>query len=346
MMERLARDLSRGLPSVRFIAPTASSIPSVFGLGPAWFDTTKQYQPGVLPQQLEASKTELLDLIESEMSLFELSPSRFIFVGFSAGGSLAAFTALVAPWQIGGLALLGTHGPPQITSPCRRPPTLQCHGAEDSMVSISNAEASVAKLRAHGCEVQFSIYQGVGHTISEGMLVEVKTWIKMRLYGDSNDKETTETSEKQTTHEDLSNDPKPTPLDDSVDAELGRNVSQTSDPQQSSSPASSSDAVCGCQESGWSSSTDTPRRGFASIQTTEADLVALLLAYDLPLLACQVTLARFAGDVDKCLEFLLDTEEGQKLCVTEELAPNEGKTGDKGLLNRKKKRSWFCTDVV
>lgn len=42
-----------GLPSVRFIAPTASSIPSVFGLGPAWFDTTKQYQPGVLPQQLE-----------------------------------------------------------------------------------------------------------------------------------------------------------------------------------------------------------------------------------------------------------------------------------------------------
>ena len=24
----------------------------------------------------------------------------------------------------------------------------------------------------------------------------------------------------------------------------------------------------------------------------------------------QVTLARFAGDVDKCLEFLLDTEEG------------------------------------
>lgn len=44
---------SSGLPSVRFIAPTASSIPSVFGLGPAWFDTTKQYQPGVLPQQLE-----------------------------------------------------------------------------------------------------------------------------------------------------------------------------------------------------------------------------------------------------------------------------------------------------
>ena len=28
------------------------------------------------------------------------------------------------------------------------------------MVSISNAEASVAKLRAHGCEVQFSNYQG------------------------------------------------------------------------------------------------------------------------------------------------------------------------------------------
>jgi len=40
-------------------------------------------------------------LVSEEMSLFELSPSRFIFVGFSAGGSLAAFTALVAPWQIG-----------------------------------------------------------------------------------------------------------------------------------------------------------------------------------------------------------------------------------------------------
>ena len=36
-----------------------------------------------------------------EMKLFQLSPSRFLFVGFSAGGSLAAFTALRAPWQIG-----------------------------------------------------------------------------------------------------------------------------------------------------------------------------------------------------------------------------------------------------
>jgi predicted esterase len=39
--------------------------------------------------------------IRQEMKLFQLGPSRFLFVGFSAGGSLAAFTALRAPWQIG-----------------------------------------------------------------------------------------------------------------------------------------------------------------------------------------------------------------------------------------------------
>lgn len=36
-----------------------------------------------------------------EMNSFQLSPDRVLLVGFSAGGSLAAFTALQAPWQIG-----------------------------------------------------------------------------------------------------------------------------------------------------------------------------------------------------------------------------------------------------
>ena len=47
------------------------------------------------------------------------------------------------------------------------PSSAKCKFApqHQGMVSISNAEASVAKLRAHGCEVQFSNYQG-------GVLIE------------------------------------------------------------------------------------------------------------------------------------------------------------------------------
>lgn len=36
----------QGLPSTRFVAPTARSISSIFGLGPAWFDTIKHYSRG------------------------------------------------------------------------------------------------------------------------------------------------------------------------------------------------------------------------------------------------------------------------------------------------------------
>ena len=40
------RSAFEGLPSVRFVAPTAPSKPSVFGRGPAWFDTVKPPQEG------------------------------------------------------------------------------------------------------------------------------------------------------------------------------------------------------------------------------------------------------------------------------------------------------------
>ena len=39
-------------------------------------------------------------------------------------------------------------------------------------------------------------------------------------------------------------------------------------------------------------------------------LVTLQLAAQAQFFAFEVSMTRFAGDVDKCLEFLLDTEEG------------------------------------
>ncbi|CAE7946643.1 ML4, partial [Symbiodinium sp. KB8] len=66
----------------------------------------------------------------------------------------------------------------------------------------------------------------------------------------------------------------------------------------------------------YSASTDTPRRG-AVIPATHADLVALLMAYDLPLSACQAALERHQ-DVETALEFLLDTDEGARLLGVED----------------------------
>ncbi|CAE7250515.1 LYPLA2, partial [Symbiodinium pilosum] len=156
MLERLARGLSKGLPFARFVAPTAPSMSSLFGYGPAWFDTTKPSE-GRLPEHLEASAKELINVLETEASISGAPTQRLILVGFSAGGALGAYAALRAPFRVGGLALLGSAG----LVPLGRAaaglrttgiPALQCHGQEDRMVSAATAQESANWLRRQGCD--------------------------------------------------------------------------------------------------------------------------------------------------------------------------------------------------
>lgn len=88
-----------------------------------------------------------------------LPPERCLLLGFSQGGSLAAYTALRAPWRLGGVAVLGSRGAPALVA-LRAPRALQCHGSADGMVSEEAALASVARLRGHGCETSFKRFEG------------------------------------------------------------------------------------------------------------------------------------------------------------------------------------------
>ncbi|CAJ1406053.1 unnamed protein product [Effrenium voratum] len=331
MMERLARDLSRGLGAVRFLAPTAASRASVFGEGPAWFDTLRP-APGVLPENLEASAEEIFGILEKEMQRWQLAASRLFLLGFSAGGSVAAFCALAAPWRLGGAAVLGSHGLGKPPGPAVfkgaaadfAAPVLQCHGAADGMVPEEAARASAELLRHKGCEVQFSLYPGVGHTISEDMLAEVRTWIVERLQAETSQSceaepstpepqqaEASQSSEAGEVTDPSTPEPKRDAEASSCKAEPSPEPREAREREDASS--SEADADGAVRPSCGSSSTDTPRRGSASIRSTDADFLALLRAYDLPLAACEAALSRF-GDVEAALEFLLDTEEGTKLC--------------------------------
>ncbi|CAJ1452284.1 unnamed protein product [Effrenium voratum] len=336
MMERLARDLSRGLGAVRFLAPTAASRASVFGEGPAWFDTLRP-APGVLPENLEASAEEIFGILEKEMQRWQLAASRLFLLGFSAGGSVAAFCALAAPWRLGGAAVLGSHGLGKPPGPAVfkgaaadfAAPVLQCHGAADGMVPEEAARASAELLRHKGCEVQFSLYPGVGHTISEDMLAEVRTWIVERLQAETSQSCEAEPSTPEPQQAEASQSSEAGEVTDPSTPEPKRDAEASSckaepspEPREDSrkqareredASSSEADADGAVRPSCGSSSTDTPRRGSASIRSTDADFLALLRAYDLPLAACEAALSRF-GDVEAALEFLLDTEEGTKLC--------------------------------
>merc|ERR1712070_988549 len=93
------------MPFVRFIAPTAPSVPSSFGgIGTAWMTASHSQETSL--SSLERSRQELLDILELETKA-GIPPERQILLGFSLGALLATLTACQTQVRLGGLVLLG-----------------------------------------------------------------------------------------------------------------------------------------------------------------------------------------------------------------------------------------------
>lgn len=189
MLERMACDLLRSLPHVRFVAPTAPTAACSYGRGPTWLEGNLFEWDGDCQKSLHASCQEVLALLERERTT-GIPSGRVVLAGFSQGGVVATNVACHMGDRFAGLLLLGTASivgdadsdPSLHMSPGPKGlPVLHCHGTSDNLVKVSHARASADCLERLGCEVQFSLYENVGHTVPASMLSEIRPWLAERL---------------------------------------------------------------------------------------------------------------------------------------------------------------------
>jgi len=395
MMERMIRDLARTLLHVRFLAPTAPTLPTHGGIGPAWWNVLDRVPEGTPPRHWRQSTAELEDILEMEKEN-GMMPDRIVLAGFSLGGAMAISLALKAQQQFGGLVVMGSARVPSIwkASPnaAEGLPVLQVHGEDDHMATLDDALKSADFLRGAGCNVHFSTYSHVGHTVSAKMLEEIRSWLmeclppdgprkkvmhtsaadtKMEHTGAAETKmeqtgaaelevhievaetktefaadqrleeeepeaaeaeaghtpEKLETCEIGQMHEDESllnsRSTDTEAVDEDVSALHAKSEADTKSAAEVELPSSPPEPPLTDLAAAGLGQVDEEPDGISAPEKSvriREDALALLLAYDIPLRACEEVLPRFDYDGDAALDFLMDSEEGQQFVLEIEKA--------------------------
>ncbi|KAI9331785.1 phospholipase/Carboxylesterase [Zopfochytrium polystomum] len=193
-----AKSLSRSLPHIKFILPTASSIPVTINRGsvmPAWFDIRAFGDYDI--KSIKGSVEYIKGLIAAEHATAGIPPDRVVLGGFSQGCFLSMTTATAAAEKLqldgrlaGFVGLSGTvlaahteqamatkqpHPNPNATTP-----VFYGLGGSDPMITPDRAESVVARLRqgTPPRDLTVRVYPGMGHASCAEEVADVEAFLK------------------------------------------------------------------------------------------------------------------------------------------------------------------------
>ncbi|GBD09423.1 Putative hydrolase MhqD [Candidatus Thermoflexus japonica] len=132
------------------------------------------------PAALSRSLTQLIALLDELPQRFPIDPRRWLLVGFSQGGAMAARLALQAPERIAGLAVFSGFLP-ESPSPFRSPPlsglpVFVAHGLDDPLVPVEHARQLCRQFQLSGAETTCVEYAG-GHKTGVEAWRAFKAWL-------------------------------------------------------------------------------------------------------------------------------------------------------------------------
>ncbi len=124
---------------------------------------------GDIPDTLAAVSADLISLVEAVEQRFALTRKQLVLGGFSQGSMLALDAALHMEEKPAGLLLLSST---LIARPRWEPrmaslaglPIVQSHGAQDAILSLTDAERLATLLREAGAQLRWVEFRG-GHEI-------------------------------------------------------------------------------------------------------------------------------------------------------------------------------------
>jgi phospholipase/carboxylesterase len=132
---------------------------------------------------LKRSGESLSQFIEQATQKYHTQASKVFLVGFSQGAMMTYEVALRHPQQVGGIAALSGKVLPVLKSELKPDPALKDlqvfigHGNADPRVPYSGATEANSYLKALGLKPELHAYAGVGHTISQEEVGDLKVWL-------------------------------------------------------------------------------------------------------------------------------------------------------------------------
>ncbi|CAI5720786.1 unnamed protein product [Peronospora destructor] len=178
--------LAKGLPHVKIVLPTASSMPVTLNMGmqmPAWYDikslgrVDRDNADGI-----DASRDRIMTIVEKEVAT-GIPPSRIVLGGFSQGAALSMFSGYQTKIALGGILAMSGYLPRynsfQLAPETANVPLLMCHGEQDPVVRFDYGKMSKVKLETAGVKnVEFCSYPDMEHSACMEELDDVTKWLQ------------------------------------------------------------------------------------------------------------------------------------------------------------------------
>jgi len=173
------RDVSKQLPWVKFIIPSAPSRPITLNGGmsmPGWFDIASLSPADANSMDgVDTTVAYINELVEAEIAN-GISYNRIVFAGFSQGGAISLFGGLSRPKEkklAGILAMSGFMPNPGLfaMNGSEDVPVFMTHGDADPVVNVVWGQSTLELIKSKGCtDANIKVYPGLPHSIHETSL--------------------------------------------------------------------------------------------------------------------------------------------------------------------------------
>jgi phospholipase/carboxylesterase len=133
---------------------------------------------------LKNSGEVLRQFIEQAAKKYQTPPTKVFLVGFSQGAMMSYEIGLRHPELVGGFAALSGKVLPVLRSELKADPAQHPlavfigHGKADNRVPFSGGSDAETYLQTLNIKPEFHGYAGVGHTISEAEIGDLKAWLE------------------------------------------------------------------------------------------------------------------------------------------------------------------------
>lgn len=172
-------------PHVKVICPTAPTMPVTLNAGfrmPSWFDLRTLDANGPEDEEGIRRATELVhSMIEQEIK-GGIASNRIVLGGFSQGGALALYSALLFPKPLAGVIALSCWLPLHKHFPAAAVgntdiPYVQCHGDCDPIVPYKWGQMTASLMKQFLKHSEFKTYRGMMHSSSDEEMRDLKTFL-------------------------------------------------------------------------------------------------------------------------------------------------------------------------
>lgn len=164
----------RGIPEDCHVVAFEAFLPDALG-GWSWWDMSVL---GSKREEILFAADRLTRGLEEFLSLYSLTPSCRIGLGFSQGSILMSGIALRQLFQFDGVAVLagGVLRPIELREASGKTSFFIAHGSLDQTIPVTQARAGVAELENLGFKVQY-VEEEVGHKVGVQGMRALKGWL-------------------------------------------------------------------------------------------------------------------------------------------------------------------------